>query len=215
MSDRTQHVIDAIDGALADEDLPDAMRWSPEPAAVEDAGRPYTEDPFPTLTGIPFGLEHRRARPVVIGRPRQQGRGVWIAPAGTSSPILFDEAREWSGHLVDDVPLITRAALAVRAAEDHARAEQALRDLMTAAGEAVEQLIDRFRGMAEAMGQTLPQLVETLQKLATTETRHRPPPPQPDLRRTDPRGYALQLRQSRGTGPCRDLTRQRRPRRLP
>lgn len=33
-AERTQHVIDAIDGALADEEWPDAMRWSPDPEAV-------------------------------------------------------------------------------------------------------------------------------------------------------------------------------------
>ena len=32
MTDRTQHVLDAIDGALVDDEFPDAMRRSPEPA---------------------------------------------------------------------------------------------------------------------------------------------------------------------------------------
>lgn len=37
MSDRTDHVLAAIDGALADDELRDGMRWSPEPAEVTDA----------------------------------------------------------------------------------------------------------------------------------------------------------------------------------
>lgn len=40
-AERTQHVIDAIDGALADEEWPDAMRWSPDPEAVDDAPAPF------------------------------------------------------------------------------------------------------------------------------------------------------------------------------
>jgi len=37
--DRTQHVLDAIDGALADAAVsPDAMRWTPEEAGSRDAG---------------------------------------------------------------------------------------------------------------------------------------------------------------------------------
>lgn len=40
MDDRTQHVIDAIDGALDDWSVgPDAMRWTPEPAAVDEQPR--------------------------------------------------------------------------------------------------------------------------------------------------------------------------------
>lgn len=38
MSERTDAVLAAIDGALADVDLPDAMRWSPAPGQVYDAG---------------------------------------------------------------------------------------------------------------------------------------------------------------------------------
>ncbi len=44
----------AIDGALADVDLPDAMRWSPTPADVDDAGVPYQEDE--DLTWTPWTL---------------------------------------------------------------------------------------------------------------------------------------------------------------
>lgn len=55
MMDRTQHVIDAIDGALDDWTVgPDAMRWSPQP------------------TGIPL---------IRASRPRQNGRGIWRPPA--------------------------------------------------------------------------------------------------------------------------------------
>jgi hypothetical protein len=42
-------VLASIDGALADDDLPDAMRWTPNPETVNDAGDPYTEDSAPLL----------------------------------------------------------------------------------------------------------------------------------------------------------------------
>jgi hypothetical protein len=43
VDDRLNHVLDAIDGALVDDELgPDAMRWNPDPeAANPDRGDPY------------------------------------------------------------------------------------------------------------------------------------------------------------------------------
>jgi hypothetical protein len=41
MSDRTDHLLAAIDGALADAELPDGMRWSPEPETVKGAPAPF------------------------------------------------------------------------------------------------------------------------------------------------------------------------------
>jgi hypothetical protein len=39
-------VFASIEGALADDALPDGMRWAPGPETVTDAGYPYTEDPY-------------------------------------------------------------------------------------------------------------------------------------------------------------------------
>lgn len=58
----TEDVLRAIDGALADEDLPDAMRWSPDPGSVTDASDCiYAEDrtAFPV---IPARLPASRPR---------------------------------------------------------------------------------------------------------------------------------------------------------
>jgi hypothetical protein len=38
VNDRTDAVLASIDGALADAELPDAMRWSPEPEKAQDTG---------------------------------------------------------------------------------------------------------------------------------------------------------------------------------
>lgn len=52
-------VLAAIDGALADEEWPDAMRWSPAPGSVTDAGAPYTEDrELPLFTAPRGGIRH-------------------------------------------------------------------------------------------------------------------------------------------------------------
>lgn len=40
-ADRTDHILASIDGALADAELPDGMRWSPEPEAVKGAPAPF------------------------------------------------------------------------------------------------------------------------------------------------------------------------------
>lgn len=41
MNDRTDAILASIDGALADEELRDGMRWSPEPHTVTDAPEPF------------------------------------------------------------------------------------------------------------------------------------------------------------------------------
>ncbi len=49
MSRDLDTVLASIEGALADAEFPDAMRWSPEPERVEHAGVPYTENSWPLL----------------------------------------------------------------------------------------------------------------------------------------------------------------------
>lgn len=72
MNDRTQHLIDAIDGALDDWSVgPDAMRWTPEPAAVDEQPRAIF-----SVTG-----------------------GLRFAPAGTD-PWAVDEWTDVSGTTV-------------------------------------------------------------------------------------------------------------------
>jgi len=89
---------------------------------------------------------------------------------------------------------------------------------------------DYGRHLAEAFNAATVSLSETFERFRThvlpaVEHLHhefacvmrapggRPTPLDRELRDTDPRAYALQLRQTRGTGPNRDVVRQHRPRR--
>lgn len=73
MPDHTDAVLAAIDGALADPAMPDAMRWSPEPEKVPDAGwatfdgdcvplPPQDYEQAATLPAIPARLPADRPR---------------------------------------------------------------------------------------------------------------------------------------------------------
>lgn len=229
VEDRTQHVIDAIDGALADDEFPDAMRWSPEPEAVkgapapfdgslvwqppqryEQAGRPASpaERMLDLLgdDGIPVGLEHRRQRPVdrftLDRRRRRQGQEpsftlideshVWVAPAGTPPDV-----GEWTnvGYLVDEVAFEPR--------------RPTVADWM----ECFERVGQLFAEMSSAFSAVFTPWSETIEHWRRQyECRPMAPErPEPE----DPRERALRLRRNRNTGPSRDLTRQRPPRRLP
>jgi hypothetical protein len=81
-----------------------------------------------------------------------------------------------------------------------------------------EEALERFRETCRQIGQSFADLVEALnpvmQKLGETLAQLRPPgsPPPPALRTTDPRAYALALRQHRGTGPDRQVQHKPRPR---
>jgi hypothetical protein len=63
-------ILAAIDGALADDEFPDAMRWSPEPETVDDARAPFDGET------VWVGPDERRDP--VTGRPTpyRWGRGV-------------------------------------------------------------------------------------------------------------------------------------------
>lgn len=202
MSDRTQHVIDAIDGALDDWSVSDdAMRWMPEPES--EAAPP----PFGGSLELRGGrlVEHRPGCSIVheyLNRPPSCQCGALDRAA-----LSLQSPTSWSRQNRLD----TAMGVAVRAAADHARAEQALREMFEDAGAAIEQMVERFRSLADGMGQTMPQLVETLRQLAAAEAA-----PQPCSELEGARDRALRLRQERNTGPGRTPAgRQKRPRRLP
>jgi hypothetical protein len=104
---------------------------------------------------------------------------------------------------------------AVCAASDVALAEQRVRVVFRVD----EGALERFRETCRQAGARFADLVEALnpvmQKLGEVFAQLRPPgvPPPPALRATDPRAYALALRQSRGTGPDRQVQHRPRPRR--
>lgn len=159
-------VLASIDGALADDDLPDAMRWSPKPERVEDAGAPYAEDPRPVLLLRPLSL-----------------------PEATRLAVQAEQSREeYEANL------------------------QALRELFAPAAEAMAALVESFRSIAAESGLRFAELVDAIGKLGANP--HAPIPPPRRLRDEDPRAYALALRQSRGTGPDRQVQHRPRPRRV-
>jgi hypothetical protein len=220
-------VLASIDGALADDEFPDAMRWSPEPETV-DAPEPYDgdlvwqpeqryEQAGPILT-LPAG--YRPARPWTeqanadplgdLIRATEALRRRGVDPV-TRRPTPY----RWGGHenarcevrpvfgglpvdhlIVDELFLVDPA----HRAEVAARREEEARRI-------VRQLGEWFAGVAEAVSSTVEQIGKAFAAIVP-----RPEPPR-TLRETDPRAYALQLRQSRGTGPDRQVQRQHRPRR--
>jgi hypothetical protein len=200
-------VLSAIDGALADAEFPDAMRWSPEPETV-DAPAPFDGElvwqPPQRYERIESDLARRldegvrrsvvdtwtavsasdplgdllRARSAVLRRAERRGP--------TADLLIFDEV-----FLVDPV----------HRAEVRARQQQEAQRIVRSIGEWMADAAEAFAAMGEAIGKALASLV--------------PPaaPPPRSLRETDPRAYALQLRRTRGTGPDRQVQQQHRPRR--
>jgi hypothetical protein len=211
----TGHDLDAvlasIDGALADGELPDAMRWTPAPETVEDAGDPYTEDRWSPLTTLRGEIRYPWPRPVdsVTGQPTpyQWGRGpvpervgarCSIVPVFPTRPLTMPEA-------------VAYALRAEQHRDDYERSLEQLRDLFAPAAEAIAGLVDTFGKIAADVGMRFSELVEALAKLSRDPRQPIPPPRR--LRDEDPKAYALALRQARGTGPDRQVQHRPRPRR--
>lgn len=71
----TEDVIRAIDGALADDEFPDAMRWSPDPSSVTDASTPFDG----SHVTVGEDLEERfPVIPVLLPRGRPGFRGGMV-----------------------------------------------------------------------------------------------------------------------------------------
>lgn len=279
MSRDLDAVLSSIDGALADAEFPDAMRWSPEPETVDDAPEPFdgetvwqppqqyeeVDRPYRWADGFvesydrdhplpPLAESYRQAMNARLhaARRRDEERAGWTDPA-TADPLgdLLRAAELYRGRPVGTVTRVVEDeqglhvegelnALGARVVRDlglgdpfaHARArcsvlpvfdgildelylvdpahraevelrrrEEALR-AFGQIGQVVQQIADLFAASAESIGKAF---------AAVFSVPSSPPPP--SLRETDPRAYALQLRQSRGTGPDRQLQRQHRPRR--
>lgn len=156
-ADRTQHVIDAIDGALDDWAVgPDAMRWTPEPADVS--------------------VQDSRPADIIT---RLLERSIWFEPARLTTEEHLDVLAEIGRR-------------------------------MAAVASATMGLARSFTVFAEAFDGARVQLadVEVIPTVGFDEAAV-------CAADDSPRARALRLRRERNTGPSRDLTRQRRPRRLP
>jgi hypothetical protein len=114
---------------------------------------------------------------------------------------VSDDAMRWTPEPAPR-PVDPRGAVAARLVADPDAARRFFEQL----GEAMRPLIEWADHAAAELGVHLDQLTKILQKVGAL-------PDQPPT--DDPRARALWLRQQRNTGPSRDLTRQRRPRRLP
>lgn len=277
MSRDLDAVLASIDGALADEEFPDAMRWSPEPEAVDDARAPFDgetvwvgpeersstyDETLDYDPALPISTRNFPLIPTRRGGIRFPRPPAGVIPRGMMPDLLIlDDPIPWTEPASDPLGDVLRAAerrsstwrpapigrvtrieeteegLAAGGTLDlglgdpfaHARArcsilpvfpdadvylvdpahraevlaarrEEALR-VFAQLGEVVQQIADTFVTTAEQIGKALAALAP------------RPEPPR-SLREADPRAYALQLRQSRGTGPDRQLQRQHRPRRV-
>lgn len=204
-ADRTQHILDAIDGALGDWTVSgDAMRWRPE--LTEPLPEPRAESMAVSLARA--AAPRWRAEPVhhaPLRQPRQNGRGSMH----TTSPVYF----EWSADLPSLDPWQRRVL------DSALRGEQPYVDEMHYRGRGfgraarqaamVRAHVDVLRaGMAAAADALQPYVDARLWEACID-----PLVDQPDDE--DPRARALRLRRQRGTGPGRaPAGQQKRPRSL-
>lgn len=227
MTDRTQHVLDAIDGALADDELPDAMRWSPAPETVDDAPAPFDgtlvwqppqrcEPAEPTARVV----GHRPGCSIVheysYRPPSCQCGALDRAASRRRSPARLAYF-EYSAS--DDDPGDSATWLRLAPAGTSP----------TAAGEGTDVLVDEAALMpwqvgvlAAVFGEQLQAVADVLSRLVAVSaeeleavTRSFLPdvdrPPVDDQPAEDPRARALRLRQHRPTWPRRPAGEQARP----
>lgn len=236
-------ILAAIDGALADDELPDAMRWSPEPDAVAVARAPFDGEtvwvgPEEQSSTFDEVLDYDPALPIDarnfprISAPRGGIRYVvgLDSPAPPPSPrLLAADQGSWLGRLAAGLNLPPAMLAGVTPTWDlylvdpahreeaevaWQHAVEALSESISAAWGQVRPFLDRLGGQAAQAGLDAAEFVNAfVANVLAEQRRDRPLPPVPDLRRVDPRAYALQLQQSRGTGPDRQVQRQHRPRR--
>lgn len=140
-------VLASIDGALADGELPDAMRWTPDPETVEVTGDPYTED-----EDDPLGSPILR----FVTRERMRERIVL-------RPLTMPEA-------------IGYALRAEQSAEEYERSLERLRAVFEPAAEAVASLVEAFGKIAADAGLRFSELVDALGKVTRDPSQPIPPP---------------------------------------
>lgn len=130
-------ILASIDGALADADLPDAMRWTPTPGTVDDAGDPYTED--------------RHSPLILTGRPQ-------LMPG---APAYMQPVRELT------LPEVMRLAVqAEQARNDYEQALANVRAVFAPAAEALARMVEAFGKIAADAGLRFSELVDMLGKAA-------------------------------------------------
>lgn len=231
MSRDLDGLLAAIDGALGDADLPDAMRWAPNPEQVEPDGAPiYAEDtawaPITTRRGGiryelrepvepelrahglvevvlgPTPIERLAARQRVIDRAdADRARAHAARVRGRRHPTPRGPAPD--GQLTLDAPLVSQ--LAVRHAADHEAALAHLRGVLNASPEQLARMGDLMRdlglGLQRAAVEVAKALTTLAEGLAPQLDHLRTVGLLPDDGPTDPRARALWLRQHRSTGP--------------
>lgn len=219
----TRHVIEAIDGALADSEFPDAMRWSPEPETVTDAPAPFDGnlvwqppqryEPHAAAAALRDRVRELLDANPPLSRPVGHPAAIWAAPAGTEPPVIFGETHEWTaiGHLTDD------AVIGFDLPDDDvviASPNLTPRTLTFSVGPvpALEAQAARFAAAAgldhERAAAWLQDMIASLTSAMTATARLAEAPPPDDVRER-----ALRMRQQRNTGPSRPpRNRARRPR---
>jgi hypothetical protein len=102
---------------------------------------------------------------------------------------------------------------AVQAAAEFERAREQLARVFADTAEQLRPVLESLGLAAQQTGVSWAQLIDRWREDWQARQVGKLPPPVPELRQQDPRAYALQLRQARGTGPARLVQQQHRPRR--
>lgn len=163
-ADRTSAVLASIDGALADEDLRDGMRWSPQPEQVEGAPAPFdgvlvwqppqSYERSGSVAGdsLPGLLEAARADAERLRAARdERDRRLAGAVRRTAHivPPSPEEAAEANPRVaVPDPPDMPAPADGLLMA---AAMEAAARQLTEAIGQLAEEVTPAWRDMGESM----------------------------------------------------------------
>lgn len=226
--DELDGVLSSIDGALADDDLPDAMRWSPEPEHV-DAPHPfdgdhvplppqqYEREPYAGRWVREYDAEHAHDGSDGLLVLRQMGApllpprsAALYRPMGSLTPESLADLRR---SVMVSVPRPPAPRLSMHASglaldvlvHDEPLDPERARRVFAELGRVVEQVAQAFAETALSVG-------EAIAKFAAALRGPNDPPPL-SLRERDPRAYALELRRTRNTGPDRQVQHRPRPRR--
>jgi hypothetical protein len=217
MDGRTEHVLDTIDGALADYDLgPDAMRWSPDPPEEPEHPAPWVlpvrawRDAMREAMALPLdpdgilaGLSESARDLVVFGHAYADADGNRIDPTTVVRTVRGPRP---SFTVVDEADLARRMRATGGAAWHHSdhnppsvrRLDPATfrvladPDVAIAAARALRTVRERMAHLTD----TMTRVGEAFADL----TEHEP---------SDPRERALWLRQNRNTGPTKNPHRHR------
>jgi hypothetical protein len=230
--DELRHVLDSIDGALADTDMPDAMRWSPEPEQVTDAGdlpfdgrivpqppqhyeRPGSRPGF-RGGAIPLHVDDVAWRdPLVRGRmipPSLRGDLVITAPLAAAVAAEYEGVRarlQGNGLSADAIASVRQAAREAGRREPAALREVLLLQAMhdpEALDRTITGIVDVFRPVAVELGRIFTEfgraISEALPKFQGLQQQLVEAGVSPEQPPSDPRARALWLRQHRNTGPA-------------